>query len=112
MRRLLVAVIVMTMLGCQSPEVYRIEIPAAAHITETVAIQVSQEALRRAGHDPGRSHPERYSNDQNIKEAFCARNETAPDNSYVLWRAEDGLSYSVHMERSDTAMLCRVVRAK
>ena len=111
-KRLMLAIVFIAMIACQRADEYRVEMESTARVTEATALKISKEALRRAGHDVNKCRPERYSNDPNVQEPFFARNEERPNNGYVLWRAEDDRSYTVHLEQTEGAMLCKVVRSK
>jgi hypothetical protein len=85
-------------------------------LTDSEAVELSREALRRSGHEAGRLMPQRFQNDNTN---HYARNTISPYNGYVLWSSEpwtptnsNNEGFIVSLEQHGTQVLCRVSRPK
>ena len=83
-----------------------------APLTESKAIELSQEALRRVGEDTNLFEPATYNHEHT---QFYARNTLTPYNGYVLWHAlgePPGYAFSVQLEQVGSEVRCGFRRCK
>ncbi len=83
-----------------------------APLTESKAIELSREALRRVGEDTNLFEPATYDHEHT---QFYARNTLTPFSGYVLWRAlgeRPGYAFSVQLEQVGGEVRCGVGRCK
>ena len=84
----------------------------ASPLTESQAIELSREALKRVGEDARLFEPATYDHD-NTK--FYARNTLTPYNGYVLWHSlgdPSRYAFSVRLEQVGSEVRCGVGRCK
>lgn len=92
----------------------RVELQAegTSPLTESQAIELSREALKRVGEDAKMLEPVSYDHD-NTK--LYARNSLTPYSGYVLWHslgAPTRCTFSVHLEQVGSEVRCEVGRCK
>ena len=83
-----------------------------APLTESKAIELSREALRRVGEDTNLFEPATYDHEHT---QFYARKTLTPYSGYVLWHAlgePPGYAFSVHLEQVGSEIRCGVGRCK
>ena len=83
-----------------------------APLTESQAIELSREALKRVGEDASLFEPATYDHDH---AHFYARNTLTPYNGYVLWHAlgaQPRYDFSVQLEQVGSDVRCGVGRCK
>ena len=85
-------------------------------LTDSEAVELSREALRRSGHETGRLAPQKFQNDNTN---YYARNTITPYSGYVLWSSMPWTStnpnndgFVVNLEQHGTQVVCRVSRPK
>src|SRR5258708_5180291 len=80
-------------------------------LSESQAVELSREALRRAGHEIGSLAPQRFQKDNTN---YYARNTVTPFSGYVLWASTSAVNeaFAVHMEQRGTQVLCAVSTPK
>jgi hypothetical protein len=80
-------------------------------LTDSEAVELSREALRRSGHEAGSLAPERFQRDNTN---YYARNTITPYSGYVLWASTGASSeaFAVHMEQRGTQVFCVVSMPK
>jgi hypothetical protein len=80
-------------------------------LTESQAVELSREALRRDGHEVGSLAPQRFQQDNTN---YYARNTITPYSGYILWAstAASNEAFAVHMEQRGTQVLCVVSMPK
>ncbi len=81
-------------------------------LTESQAIELSREALKRVGEDAKLLQPASYGHD-NTK--FYAHNSLTPFSGYVLWHSLGGptrCTFSVQLEQVGSEVRCEVGRCK
>lgn len=96
--------------------VYRFYIDTSAPLSEAVAVDVSRQALAKAGIATDRAHPVPYWNDKSLSgERLFARNRKNPGRGYVLWKiggSANSWDYCVLLERHGESIECKVLSSE